>query len=294
MSKKRLIEMIALGLQQIRDPYYHGFAAQLAFYFLMSIVPTLIVLSQLLGLFSVSLDALGDLIQKYVAKDAANVMLKLISSQSTKGMNTIFIVITLWAASRAEFALMRIANYTLTGGRSTGNGYWRERIRAIKTMAITMFTLAFGLIILVYGELIIEVVAAALMNTIGAHYEINMFWLFIRWPVTMALYFLMVSYSYYILPSQRLAFKQIMPGSIFASVGMLVVTFGYKIYTDYMSNYNILYGSMAAIVAVMMWFFFLAWALVLGILCNKVWADTRTDKGSKKRKGRQANPVQVK
>ncbi|QHI71989.1 YihY/virulence factor BrkB family protein [Aminipila terrae] len=275
MNKKRLLQMITLGLKQIRDPYYHGFAAQLAFYFLMSIVPTLIVLSQLLGLFSVSLGALSDLIQKYVAKDAADVVLKLISSQSTKGMNTIFIVITLWAASRAEFALMRIANYTLTGGRSTGNGYWRERIRAIKTMAITMFTLAFGLIILVYGELIIELVAATLMSTIGINYQVNMFWLVLRWPVTMVLYFLMVSYSYYILPSQKLRFSQIMPGSIFASVGMLVVTSGYKIYTEYISNYDILYGSMAAIVAVMMWFYFLAWALVLGILCNKVWADTK-------------------
>ncbi|MPN36381.1 hypothetical protein SDC9_183890 [bioreactor metagenome] len=91
----------------------------------------------------------------------------------------------------------------------------------------------------------------------------------------MALYFMMVSYSYYILPSQKLKFSQIMPGSLFASVGMLVVTLGFKLYTEYMSNYDILYGSMAAIVAVMMWFYFLAWALVLGILCNKVWADTK-------------------
>lgn len=267
--------MIALGIKQIRDPYYHGFAAQLAFYFLMSIVPTIIVLSQLLGIFSVSLEALSDLIQKYVAKDVADVVLKLISYQSTRAMNTVFIVITLWAASRAEFALMRIANYTLTGGRSTGNGYWRERIRAVKTMAVTLFTLAFGLIILVYGELIIELVAATLMTTIGINYEVNMFWLALRWPITMALYFLMVTYSYYVLPSHKLKFRQILPGSIFASVGMLAVTSGYKIYTQYISNYDILYGSLAAVVAVMMWFYFLAWALVLGILCNKVWADTK-------------------
>lgn len=275
MNKKRLIKMITLGIRQIRDPYYQGFAAKLAFYFLMSIVPTIIVLSQLLGIFSVSLGALSDLIQKYVAKDAADVVLKLISYQSTKTMNFVFVAITLWAASRAEYALMHIANFTLTGGKSTGNGYWRERIRAIKTMALTLFTLAFGLIILVYGELIIELVAATLMSTIGINYQVNMFWLVLRWPVTMALYFMMVSYSYYILPSQRLKFSQIMPGSIFASVGMLVVTLGFKLYTEYMSNYDILYGSMAAIVAVMMWFYFLAWALVLGILCNKVWADTK-------------------
>lgn len=275
MNKKRIIQMIVLSIKQIRDPYYHGFAAQLAFYFLMSIVPTIIVLSQLLGIFSISLGTLGDLIERYVAEDVANVVLKLFDYQSTGAMNFVFVAITLWAASRAEFALMRIANYTLTGGKSTGNGYLRERIRAFKTMALTLFTLAFGLIILVYGELIIELVAATLITTIGINYQVDVFWLVLRWPVTMALYFLMVSYSYYILPSEKLKFRQIMPGSIFASVGMLVVTVVYKIYAEYMSNYDILYGSMAAIVAVMMWFYFLAWALVLGVLCNKVWSDTK-------------------
>lgn len=274
MNKKRLIQMIMLSIKQLRDPYYHGFAAQLAFFFLMSIVPIIIVLSQLLGIFSISLETVGDLVRQYVAEDVADVVLKLFSYQSTGAMNLVFVAITLWAASKAEFALMRIANYTLTGGKSTGNGYWRERIRAFKTMAITLFTLAFGLIILVYGELIIELVTSTLVATMGMNYEINVFWLVIRWPVTMALYFLMVSYNYYILPSEKIKFKQLIPGSIFASVGMLAVTVGYKIYAEYVSNYDILYGSLAAIVAVMMWFYFLAWALVLGILCNKVWADT--------------------
>lgn len=275
MSKKRLIRMIMLGIRQFRNPYYQGFAAQVAFYFLMSIVPIIIVLSQLLGIFSISMDTLGGFIKQYVSGDVANVILGLLSYQSTSGMNIVLIVIALWAASRAEFCLMRIANFTLTGGKSTGNGYFKERIRAVKTMIFTLFTLTFALIILVYGELIIRVVAKTLAATIGVTYEVDVFWLVLRYPVTMALYFLMVSYNYYVLPSTKLSFKSIMPGSIFASVGMLVVTLGYKIYTGYIANYNILYGSMASVVAVMMWFYFLAWALGLGILCNKVWADTK-------------------
>jgi membrane protein len=282
MTKQRLIQMIMLGIKQFRNPYYQGFAAQVAFYFLMSIVPIIIVLSQLLGLFSISLDALAGLIEQYVSGDVAEVILGLLSYQSTGAMNVVFIIISLWAASRAEFCLMRIANYTLTGGKSTGNGYFRERIRAVKTMIFTLFTLAFVLIILVYGELIIGVVAKALAATIGVKYEVNVFWLILRYPVTMLLYFLMVSYNYYVLPSEKLNFKSILPGSIFASVGMLVVTLGYKVYTGYIANYDIIYGSMAAIVAVMMWFYFLAWALGLGILCNKVWADTRVVKKNKR------------
>ena len=158
-QKKRLIRMVTLGIRQFRNPYYQGFAAQVAFYFLMSIVPVIIVLSQLLGVFSISMDTLGGFIKQYVSGDVANVILGLLSYQSTSGMNIVLIVIALWAASRAEFCLMRIANFTLTGGKSTGNGYFKERIRAVKTMVLTLFTITFALIILVYGELIIRIVA---------------------------------------------------------------------------------------------------------------------------------------
>ena len=115
---------------------------------------------------------------------------------------------------------------------------------------------------------------ATLLAVFNIDYEVNSFWMMLRWPVTMLLYFLMVAYNYYILPSVRLKFRQVVPGSIFASVGMLAVTLGYKMYAESVSNYDIIYGSLASVVAVMMWFYFISWALVLGIMCNTVWAET--------------------
>ena len=42
--------MIILGIKQFSDPYYQGFAAQIAFFIMLSLVPTIIVISQLLGI----------------------------------------------------------------------------------------------------------------------------------------------------------------------------------------------------------------------------------------------------
>ena len=170
---------------------------------------------------------------------------------------------------------MRITNYTISGGKSTGRGYFRERLRAVKTMAFTLFTFVFALIILVYGELLVQIVVSSLTKTIGLDYKVNNFWLIIRWPVAMALYFLMVSYNYYVLPTERVRFREVLPGSIFASLAMLVVTGGYSFYVGRASRYDVIYGSLASVVALMMWFFFLAWMLGMGVMCNKVWKDTK-------------------
>ena len=69
--------------------------------------------------------------------------------------------------------------------------------------------------------------------------------------------------------------RKIMPGSVFCAIGMLVVTMGYAGYTAHAVNNNLLYGSMASLAVLMFWFYFISWVMVLGILVNKVWDDTR-------------------
>lgn len=54
----RVKKMIVLGIQQFQDPYYQGVAAQLAFFMFLSILPTFILLSQVLGFFSLSLSSI--------------------------------------------------------------------------------------------------------------------------------------------------------------------------------------------------------------------------------------------
>lgn len=275
MSKKRLLNTILLGMKQLKDPYYQGFAAQLAFYFLLSIVPIIILLSQLLGVFSISMELLENWVNSYVEGEAAEIIIGLIRYAPSGASNIAFLAVALWSSSRAQFSMMRITNYTFSGGKTTGNGYFRERFRAVKTIIFTLFTITFALIILVYGELIIRIVLSVVAQNIDLSYHIDEFWFLLRWPAAMALYFLMVSYNYYVLPSTRMRYRDVLPGSIFASVGMLLVTWFFTVYTGSMANYDIIYGSLASIVAMMFWFYLLAWALGLGVVLNKVWSETK-------------------
>ena len=53
--KDRFIRMFIMGFRQMQDPYYQGFAAQVSFYFVLSIVPIIILIVQILGLFNISM-----------------------------------------------------------------------------------------------------------------------------------------------------------------------------------------------------------------------------------------------
>lgn len=265
---KKILEMI---IQQFQDPFYQGVAAQIAFSLFLSIIPILILLSQVLGMFSLSLEEIQKLFGDYVTAEGMALIDGLVD-YSPSGINSIFLgVVALWAASRVHFSMLRITNYTLTDGEIIGKGFLRDRLSAIRHILMTIFTLCFSLIVIVYGELIMKLTFGAVVGE-----EISTAaWVLIRWPVTIGLYFLMILYNYYMLPSNKVPFRDVIPGSIFAAIGFWLVTYIFSLYTGLATGSDIIYGSISNIVALMFWFWLLAWVMCLGVSFNRVWWATR-------------------
>ncbi len=257
--------MVALGLRQIRDPYYQGFAAQIAFYFMLSLIPVLILISQGMAyLFRSSIDeAVGWILQNTsgaLGKQISEILYTRLTGRFT---NIALVLLTFWAASRAQFSMSRIINFMFSEGRNTGRGYWSERFRALKTVGLTLIVIILCLVGMVYGgKLLIYL----------SHTEAS--WMLLRWPITLILYFVMLSYIYYVLPTEKVLYRSVIPGSAFAAVGLLVVTGLFSLYIGSVADYNILYGVFANVVAMLLWFYLMAWVLILGALLNKVWNDT--------------------
>ena len=265
--------MFVLGFKQMQDPYYQGIAAQVAFFFLLSIVPTLILLSQLLGVLHISVDSISGFLAQYFDIEMTDTLTLLSSHfklERQTSTNILLVIAAIWAASRLQFVLMRVANYTLTEGRDVGT-FWKDRGRSLITMFLTVITMVLMVVVFVYGQLVIEFLADKLM--IGKSFD--KVWTYLRWPTAGGLYLLLVIFNYYVLPHNRGKVRDVMPGSIFCAVGMLLVTMAYSYYTTHAVSNNIIYGSMASFAALMFWFYFISWVMILGIFFNKVWTDTR-------------------
>ena len=66
-------------------------------------------------------------------------------------------------------------------------------------------------------------------------------WMILRWPIAFVLFFLMISFLYFRMPEKKVTYRSIIPGSIFASLGLLVVTVIYAFFTSRFANYDIIY-----------------------------------------------------
>lgn len=281
MKNRSFLSITWMVLKRMADPYLQGAASELAFFFLMSMVPIAIIFGELMGVFSISMGVIRSIISQYVAPNIYANLSHYLTYKPSGAISAAFILFALWAASQSQYSMMRVSNYSFTGNPNGGKSFLLERLRAIKTILITLFTLAFSLLILVYGEILVNLFTAYVDRFLHAReFTFDSVWLVLRWPLGIALFFLMVSYNYYVLPSKRLQFRKILPGSIFASAGMLLATWIYAYYAAVFAHYDLLYGSLAAIVALLFWFYILGYILVIGIQVNVVWDTAKSHKKS--------------
>ena len=259
---KRLVKVGFHLWRQFDDPYYAGFAAQIAYFFLMSAVPMLIVVTQVLGLFDISMDFIREWLEQHLSSEMSTFLKSIFSASSTAVTDIFMIILAVWSSSSLAFSLSRLTTYTLSYGRYRYN-FLNERIKAIPMALTTILVVALGMVAYVYGELIAHRVFKNefVVRIIGD----------LRTPVLGIVFFLMILSAYYVLPRIRVPLVAVLPGAVVATIGILIVTWLYSFYISKAAKYNLLYGAFSNIVAMMLWFYLISWVLCIGMMFNKSW-----------------------
>ena len=262
LTWKRVLKIGFHLWRQFDDQYYAGFAAQIAYFFFMASVPMLIVLTQVLGIFDVSMDFIRDWLEMHLSTEMGSFLQSLFSASSTALSSFFMILLALWASSSLAFSLSRLTTYTLSYGRYRFS-FFTERLKAIPIAAFSILAVAITVVGYVYGDLIARRV---LQNTYIEGLISDL-----RTPILAGMFFIVILANYYLLPRIRVPVSAVLPGAVVATIGILIVTWLYSLYISKATNYNVLYGAFSNIVAMMLWFYLISWVLCIGMMFNKSW-----------------------
>jgi len=80
---------------------------------------------------------------------------------------------------------------------------------------------------------------------------------------------------YTIGPNRRVPLMSVWPGACLSTVTWFVATLGFSWYVRNIANYNVLYGSVAATIALLVWMYVLAVVALIGCEFNAVWERVR-------------------
>lgn len=229
---------------------------------------------QLLNFFDLTKRLYDSMFIRFESNEAAIYVLSAVQSAlGSTSFSIAFVLVALWGASKIIFSMIRMANYTYRVDDVKRNSYVRSRIRSVVTVAMLILMIVITLVVLVYGNSLVLLANALLQEFLNVTF--NATWLFsaLRWPIVLTVYGMFLSVTYKLLPGKRISIKHTLPGSIFSAVGIVVITAVYSVYLKYFSNFNVVYGSLGAVIALLLWFYLVSYILMLGMVINAAWFE---------------------
>ncbi|HBZ11230.1 MAG TPA: YihY/virulence factor BrkB family protein [Bacillus bacterium] len=256
--------------RRISDNDVTGFAAQLSYFFLLSLFPMLIFLFTLLPYTPLTQQDIFHLIKDFAPAETYTMIKRTISGimdNRSSGLLSVGVIATLWAASKGMNSLMKSLNraYDVEEKRS----FIVSRGLSILLTIAMIFVFILALLLPVFGKQL----GLFIFSYLGFSGEFLKIWSVIRWVLTPVILFLVFLAVYYLAPSVKVRFATAVPGSIFASIGWIVVSLGFSFYVSNFGNYTAMYGSIGTIIVLMLWFYFSAIIIMIGGEINSYFTD---------------------
>ena len=244
------------------------YASALAYQMLFSLFPFLLFLIALIGFLHLPdffswLRLQSELVLPPQALDQVNPVIDQLQ-QSKGGLLSIGIVVALWTASAGVRLMMSAMNaaYDVTEGRPI---WKRFPLSILYTIGIAGMLLAAAALMVTGPQ-----VMSWLAGQIGMQDFIVTLWTILRWPVIIVLMMVAVALMYFVMPDVRQEFRFITSGSVLAVVVWIIASLGFGYYVKTFSNYNAMYGSIGAIIVLLLYFYISAAVLLLGAEMNAV------------------------
>lgn len=242
-------------------------AAAVAFYSFLALIPALAALVSILGLVArgqnpeeVINDLFGALPDE--ARTLLSDQLSTISSQSSGSLSfglVIGVVLSLWTASGAIGQLVNTINIAYDE-EETRNWFRRKAMALGLTLGAVVFVAIAVFVVVGFPELISRTGLG-----VGTRRLLNI----LIWPGLALSFGGALALLYRIAPDRSAAhWKWVSVGSIFSVLAWVAVTLGFRFYVSSFGSYNETYGSLAAVVVILLWLWLTAVIVLLGAEIN--------------------------
>lgn len=240
-------------------------AAALSFYFLFSLFPLLLFLVTLLGFFAEAGTELRSnlltFLSRVVPASASTLIYTTVdeTAANAEGVRLwLGLISALWFSSLGIAALSESLN-SMYGVRES-RPWWRTRLSAVGLTAALVILIMSALLIMLYGGEI----GASIAHYFNQGTLFASAWTIAQVPIAIGFLLLAFGLIYYFAPDLEQKWYWITPGSAVGVALWLIVSFVLRVYLRHFDSYSLTYGSLGAVIVLMLWFYLAGVAILLG------------------------------
>lgn len=266
-ARKRAFFFIRQLMQRYFSDNITQSAAELSYFLLFSVFPLVIFLNSLLSAFHVSVNGLSPILEfmPQTLQLLITQYFEYVAGIPAASPMIIGIALTLYFLSRVIRSLMR-----------TVNRIFRVEVRRgpVQEFALSvLFTI--GFLASTIGCLLAVVIGRTLLWRLPEwlpffSYELAGNIYDTGYPLMITFIFLYLLLFNRVVPNVRLKWREAAPGALFSLTFWLLISLVFSFYVDHLGNYSVLYGSLGAIIVLMLWLYLTSIVILLGALVNHI------------------------
>lgn len=247
-------------------------SAQLAYYLFFSIFPILILVNDIISRFNIDIIQIIQRFENLFPPQMIEILVDYLEYLGRIDAPYVFGV----ALLATLYAMTRSFNSLLTSVRQA---YRIKKAGIINYLTAAIMSAALLLMFFLLSMALMggELVLLKLNQYIHMSPAVISFLRLLKFVLLPGVVFLFLSAFYYIVPSRRYGLRFAFPGALFGVAGLTVVTYIFSYYVSHFSNYSILYGSIAAVMILMIWLHLVSTILILGGELNDVIIEMHSD-----------------
>ena len=271
-------------------------AAGLAYYFLLSLIPVLIVLAAVVAYlpFHNGMNDVTSFLTNVVPRQVVPEIEKLLSTITPHrtGLLSFGLITAIWLASKALKGI--IMGLEMVHAGNAPRRIWTNRILAF------VLTFAIGLLLLL--GITLTLAGPFLGTLVSRMTPLHSLWLqlwpFIQWSVSVLFVFSAIELMYILAPSVPVARRFTVPGAVFAAAVWIALAWGFGVYLHYSGvKLSRFYGVLAAPIAFMIWLYWSSATILLGAEINSSLQSykraKRSGSGIVSERGDDARPTKI-
>ena len=261
---ERLKDQIKTIFKIIRKPVMSILPGQLAFSFVLTIIPVIALIGIIATTFSISLDSITDMLRNNFPKAVSDLLLPLINGRGFDLSILVYLITAIWLASTGAYSIITASDVIYNIRRKN------EVEKRIKSIIMTFFIISlvlFMIVIPAFGDFIVEFIASLKVFSRISD-EILIVYYILKYPLSFMFIYIIIKIIYTIAPSKDILSKSVTRGSLFTTILWMIATQIYSFWVGNVAHYDIFYGSISNIIILLMWVYILAYIFVIGMILN--------------------------
>ncbi len=267
---KNAYRTVRMVLKRASGDSVYSYAGHSALFIIISFFPLLMLLLASVKYMPFSEAQVLEIVSSIPLGNANNtlsVAIKEVYARSGSIALSLSAITLLWSASSIIYSITRGLNaiYKHTETRN----YFLKRGLSLLYTVVFVFSLLVLLIFTVFGGSILDIIYRHIPILSGFNVILN----FLRTLVSFLIILLFINLMYTFIPNRRTSMLKELPGAIISALGWYVFSFVYSLYIENFSNVSYVYGSLTAVVLLMIWLYILMYIFFIGAEINQMAAE---------------------